>query len=84
MGYGHLFNGDASLDQEILAVLLGIWVVVSCRELIQVHLLSHINKLHESRDTHDDLNLRKKVFTVALGGVLAILLGALMFWIYQS
>ena len=80
VSYGHLFNGDTSVDQEILGLALGVWVVITCRVILQQRILNHIKRLHEGRTNQPDLNLARTTIIIAVLGVIAISLGWVAFF----
>ena len=49
IGYAHFYNGDASIDQELLAVLLGLWTVVTFWFLFKEPIYQYIGFLHEGK-----------------------------------
>jgi len=70
-----MINGDASLDQILLALLISVWSVVSFNYLVKDRTLRHVRRLHRGKTNQPDVPVKRSLLIVIAVCVVALVGG---------
>ena len=81
--FGHIYNGDMSIDQGILAALLALWSAVFTHLFVRAPLMRHVKDLHQGKTLMPDLPLTRffavlAVICITLLGIAAVIYYAIV------
>jgi hypothetical protein len=79
--FGHMYNGDASIDSVMLGGLLAVWTVSTFHNLLREPIMAHIKELQKGKTQNPNLRLTRNIVLLFTTLGVMLLLGISFYFI---